>query len=108
MLDQTAAAADSMHHTIHRAIESIETIIVGKPQQIRLAVCCLLSSGHCLIEDFKISAVKVGLIGSAELVGVVADLLSLLPDVPVILDPILAAGGGKSVSSDAFIRQLRE
>ncbi len=63
---------------------------------------------HCLIEDFKISAVKIGLIGSAELVDVLADLLSLLPGVPVIVDPILAAGGGKSVSSETFIKQLRE
>ncbi|MBT3204116.1 MAG: MoxR family ATPase [Gammaproteobacteria bacterium] len=40
-----------MQKSIHTAISIIETIIVGKPEQIRLAVCCLLSSGHCLIED---------------------------------------------------------
>ena len=33
------------------AISAIEQIILGKPVQIRLAVCCLLARGHCLIED---------------------------------------------------------
>lgn len=51
MLDQTSPSSKLMQQTIHAAIEHIEQIIVGKPQQIRLAVCCLLSSGHCLIED---------------------------------------------------------
>jgi MoxR-like ATPase len=51
MLDQIKKAPPSPALDIARALEQIEHIIVGKPQQIRLAVCCLLSSGHCLIED---------------------------------------------------------
>ena len=33
------------------AIASIESVILGKPEQIRLAVSCLLAGGHCLVED---------------------------------------------------------
>lgn len=51
MLDQTSPATEQMHLIIHKAIQQVEQIIVGKPTQIRLAVCCLLSAGHCLIED---------------------------------------------------------
>lgn len=51
MLDQTIADANQQHRAINSAIQQIEKIIVGKPQQIRLAVCSLLSQGHCLIED---------------------------------------------------------
>ena len=51
MLDQITPSSEPMHKSIHDAISLIETIIVGKPEQIKLAVCCLLSSGHCLIED---------------------------------------------------------
>ncbi len=51
MLDQTILSSEAMQKSILSAIAHIETIIVGKPQQIKLAVCCLLSSGHCLIED---------------------------------------------------------
>lgn len=31
--------------------EQLSRIIVGKPQQLRLALCCLLARGHLLIED---------------------------------------------------------
>jgi MoxR-like ATPase len=33
------------------AAAAIETVILGKPQQIRLALACLLARGHLLIED---------------------------------------------------------
>lgn len=33
------------------AVEAIERVILGKPQQIRLALACLLARGHLLIED---------------------------------------------------------
>jgi MoxR-like ATPase len=51
MLDQTTPSSQSMQQSIDAAIGQIETIIIGKHRQIKLAVCCLLASGHCLIED---------------------------------------------------------
>jgi MoxR-like ATPase len=32
-------------------IDTANTVILGKPRQLRLAVCCLLARGHLLIED---------------------------------------------------------
>ncbi len=40
-----------MSLSLHNVISQAEQIIVGKPLQIRLAVTCLLSRGHLLIED---------------------------------------------------------
>jgi MoxR-like ATPase len=34
-----------------RALEMLETVILGKPEQIRLCLACLLARGHLLIED---------------------------------------------------------
>ena len=34
-----------------RALETLETVILGKPAQIRLCLACLLARGHLLIED---------------------------------------------------------
>jgi MoxR-like ATPase len=34
-----------------RALTSLETVILGKPQQVRLCLACLLARGHLLIED---------------------------------------------------------
>jgi MoxR-like ATPase len=36
---------------IDRVIETLETVIVGKSHQLRLAVACMLAEGHLLIED---------------------------------------------------------
>lgn len=36
---------------IDAAVESISTVLLGKSQPIRLALCCLLARGHLLIED---------------------------------------------------------
>src|SRR5207302_2797285 len=36
---------------VERAIESAGHIILGKEQQVRLALACLLARGHLLIED---------------------------------------------------------
>jgi len=36
---------------MHRALAALETVILGKPEQIRLCFACLLARGHLLIED---------------------------------------------------------
>ncbi|MEO7030724.1 MAG: MoxR family ATPase [Herbaspirillum sp.] len=40
-----------MFQQIHQAAQQINQIVVGKQQQIRLALVCLLAGGHLLIED---------------------------------------------------------
>ena len=43
--------ADALVKQIQLACEKLDKVILGKPNQIRLAVTCLLSGGHLLIED---------------------------------------------------------
>jgi MoxR-like ATPase len=40
-----------MHKQIERVVNQVGSIILGKEQQIRLAIACLLARGHLLIED---------------------------------------------------------
>jgi MoxR-like ATPase len=40
-----------MHQALNQLLAAADTVILGKPLQIRLAVCCLLAKGHLLIED---------------------------------------------------------
>jgi MoxR-like ATPase len=44
-----SAATDTA--SLARALEVLETVILGKPTQLRLCVACLLARGHLLIED---------------------------------------------------------
>ena len=41
----------SMCKTLHAAARQVSQIVVGKDQQVRLAVACLLAGGHLLIDD---------------------------------------------------------
>ncbi len=51
MLDSTSTDPSSASTRIEQALARIETVIVGKPRQVRLSLCCLLAGGHLLIED---------------------------------------------------------
>src|SRR4051812_12746175 len=46
-----SAASSVLRGPIERVIESAGQIILGKEQQVRLALACLLARGHLLIED---------------------------------------------------------
>lgn len=63
---------------------------------------------EALLADMPVAAFKIGLLGSVAIVEAVHNILLQAPDVPVILDPILAAGGGRSLSSDLLVEAIRE
>src|SRR4029077_15372526 len=46
-----AAGADADAGALVRVLATLETVILGKPTQIRLCLACLLARGHLLIED---------------------------------------------------------
>jgi MoxR-like ATPase len=46
-----AAAQDRDVGLLRRTLEALETIVLGKPHQVRLCLTCLLARGHLLIED---------------------------------------------------------
>ncbi|MCH2219781.1 MAG: bifunctional hydroxymethylpyrimidine kinase/phosphomethylpyrimidine kinase, partial [Dechloromonas sp.] len=45
-----------------------------------------------ILEDMPVAAFKVGVLGSVENVLAVAEIVSDYPDIPLILDPVLASG----------------
>ncbi|MGC9238229.1 MAG: bifunctional hydroxymethylpyrimidine kinase/phosphomethylpyrimidine kinase [Acidithiobacillus sp.] len=61
-----------------------------------------------LAADFSFDAIKIGLLGSADNGRVVARFLDAHPDLPVVLDPILRAGGGQVLSDADLARVLVE
>ncbi len=51
-LEHLHANADAVaQQALKSALAELETIILGKPHQLRLALACLLARGHLLIED---------------------------------------------------------
>lgn len=63
----------------------------------------IADQARCVLEDVSVDAFKVGLIGSVEAVAAIADVVSDYPDVPLILDPVLASGRGDELASEDVI-----
>jgi hydroxymethylpyrimidine/phosphomethylpyrimidine kinase len=63
---------------------------------------------RALLEDMPISAFKLGMLGSAEIVSVVAEILADYPDIPLVLDPVLASGRGDALADDETIDAMIE
>jgi hydroxymethylpyrimidine/phosphomethylpyrimidine kinase len=63
---------------------------------------------RCLLEDMPVDAFKIGVLGSVENVAAIAEILSDYPDVPVILDPVLASGRGDELATDEMAQAMRE
>ncbi|WP_051229190.1 bifunctional hydroxymethylpyrimidine kinase/phosphomethylpyrimidine kinase [Paludibacterium yongneupense] len=61
-----------------------------------------------LLEDIPVTAFKVGMIGSIENIAIIAQLAADYPDVPLILDPVLASGSGDEFADDELISALRD
>jgi hydroxymethylpyrimidine/phosphomethylpyrimidine kinase len=54
----------------------------------------VVEQARAVLEDMPVAAFKIGMLGSVANVEVVHTLLTDYPDIPVVLDPILRAGGG--------------
>jgi hydroxymethylpyrimidine/phosphomethylpyrimidine kinase len=63
---------------------------------------------RCLLEDMPVDAFKIGVLGSVENIAAIAEILSDYPDVPLILDPVLASGRGDELANDEMLHALRE
>ena len=61
-----------------------------------------------LLEDMPVAVFKVGMIGSVENAAVIAEIAADYPDVPLILDPVLASGGGDELANEELRDAIRE
>ena len=62
---------------------------------------------NTVLNDMSIKVIKIGLIGSYEVATVIADILHQHPEIPVVLDPILAAGGGSDLANDSLVDTIK-
>lgn len=61
----------------------------------------------CLFDDFRITAIKVGMLADAERIECVATALSARPEVPLVLDPVMVASSGARLLQDSAVEALR-
>lgn len=68
----------------------------------------VLAQANAVIADMPIAAVKLGMLGSVEMVDTVIELMQQLPGVPLVCDPVLRAGGGGALGQDDVGYAMRE
>lgn len=68
----------------------------------------ILKQARAVLDDMPVKGIKIGMLGSLEAVTAVHTLLKDYPNIPVVLDPILTAGGGGVLSSEAITQALLE
>ncbi len=67
----------------------------------------VLAQARAVLDDMPVAAFKIGVIGSADNAAALQALLSAYPGIPVVLDPVLAAGGGTELASKALIEAIQ-
>ena len=63
---------------------------------------------RCVLEDMPVAAFKIGLLGNLEQVAAIAEVVSDYPEVPLVLDPVLASGRGDELVTEEMVGALRE
>lgn len=68
----------------------------------------VIAQANAVIADMPVAAVKLGMLGSIEMVETVLEIMQALPGVPLVCDPVLRAGGGGALGKDEVGYAMRE
>lgn len=63
---------------------------------------------RAVLEDMPVRAFKIGLLGSVENIAAIAEVIADYPDIPLVLDPVLASGRGDELANEDMVDALRE
>ncbi len=63
---------------------------------------------RALLEDISVATIKIGMLGSTENVEAIHSILIDYPEIPVVLDPVLASGGGNPLADTELQEAMRE
>jgi hydroxymethylpyrimidine/phosphomethylpyrimidine kinase len=77
-------------------VESMQPV---DPERVR-------AQAELLLGETRVAAFKLGVLGSAGNVHAVSAILQNHPDVPVVLDPVLASGRGDPLADEAMVQAL--
>ena len=107
--DLQAVAAQGAHAlTVVTALTAQDNDRVFDVQPVETAL--VLRQARALVDKVAIAAVKIGIPGSAgnarAIAGLIAQLRLRQPELPVVLDPVLASGHGDLLSRDDAILAL--
>lgn len=73
---------------------------VGVDSVMALDADWVNEQARAVLEDMQVDAFKLGMLGSVENVAMIAEIVADYPDIPLLIDPILASGRGDELAGD--------
>jgi hydroxymethylpyrimidine/phosphomethylpyrimidine kinase len=67
----------------------------------------IISQARTVLKDMPVAAFKIGMIGSADNAQAIDSILQDYPDLPLILDPVLASGEGTPLGDEQLLDAIR-
>lgn len=67
----------------------------------------VMEQARAILEDMPVAAFKTGMLGNSENIAAIASVVREYPDIPLIVDPVLASGGGDPLSDEPLEEALR-
>lgn len=64
------------------------------------------AQARAVLEDMPVAVFKIGMLGSVEIIAAIAEIVADYPDVPLVLDPVLASGRGDELASEEMLEAM--
>jgi hydroxymethylpyrimidine/phosphomethylpyrimidine kinase len=84
-------------------VQDTTNVMAFIPQKAEL----VFHQARAVLEDIPIAAIKIGVVGSVEIIEALHVLLTDYPTLPVILDPVIHAGGGHPLADEEMIAAIK-
>lgn len=68
----------------------------------------IINQATTLMADIPVKVIKIGLLGHPETALAIHSTIKQHPNIPVVFDPVLAAGGGADLSGSGLIRAIND
>jgi len=80
----------------------------GVERVVPIEASLITAQAHRLLDDIPVAAFKAGVLGSAQNVRAVSEVVARHASLPFVVDPVLASGRGDALAQDEAIEALRE
>ncbi len=98
---QTVSALGGHPAPVISAITVQDTVNVLEAQAVSPQL--IASQARAVLADLPVAAIKLGLIVTADAARSIMQILKAHSDIPVVLDPVIAAGGGAQLADAAMV-----
>jgi hydroxymethylpyrimidine/phosphomethylpyrimidine kinase len=75
---------------------------------VPIAATFLVEQARAVLEDMPVDAFKIGMTATVENIEAIHTLLQDYPEVPVVFDPVMAAGGGGALAKGNLIEAFAD